>query len=307
MPETIACNLCGSEDAVPLFETRDRLLNLPENYRFVRCQMCGLIYVNLQPTWAERAAHYASAYRGYRRLETESSPLQRRSMEYGLHKRYRIMAAHLKAGRLLDVGCGGGDFLHWTHQRQGWQVYGLERVPEMALAAHHRYRLQVAVGDLIQLGFASDTFDVVTLWTVLEHLQNPAQGLNECARILRRGGLLIVRTLTMESWGARLFGPCWLGYDAPRILFVFSRRTLQQMLRKAGFEVLHVGCHFHDFHPFVWSWRNFCEEATRSPSLCQFIDRIARSLPVRLLSFPFFALQTLLERNSFFTAVARKP
>jgi ubiquinone/menaquinone biosynthesis C-methylase UbiE len=227
-------------------------------------------------------------------------------MGYGLRKRHRIVATHLCSGRLLDVGCGGGEFLYWMRQHGGWQACGLERVPEMAWAAHRCYDLPVVVGDLVQLGFAPVSFDVVTLWTVLEHLQDPAQGLSECARILRRGGLLVVRTVTMESWGARFFGPCWLGYDAPRILFVFSRRTLRQMLHKTGFEVLRMGCYFHDFHPFIWSWRNLCEETTRSPSLCQFIDRIACSLPVRLLSFPFFALQTLLERNSFFTAVARK-
>jgi 2-polyprenyl-3-methyl-5-hydroxy-6-metoxy-1,4-benzoquinol methylase len=306
MPETIVCNLCGSDSTTPLFETRDCLLNLPGNYRFVRCRVCGLIYVNPQPTWAERAGHYASVYRGYHRLETEPSPLQRRSMEYGLHKRCRIVASHLRGGRLLDAGCGGGDFLYWTHQRQGWRVYGLERVSEMALVARRRYSLRVAVGDLIQPGFASGSFDVVTLWTVLEHLPDPAHGLSECARILRPGGLLVVRTVTVDSWGARLFGPYWLGYDAPRILFVFSRRTLRQMLSKTGFEVLDMDCHFHDFHPFLWSWRNLCEARVSSLSLCRFADNVARSWPVRLLSFPFFAVQTLLGRNSLVTAVACK-
>jgi ubiquinone/menaquinone biosynthesis C-methylase UbiE len=307
MPETIPCNLCGSEDAIPIFETHDHLLDLPGSYRFVRCQVCGLVYVNPRPTWAERADHYAPSYRGYHRLETEHSLLQRRLMEVGLHKRRRIITAYLRSGRLLDVGCGGGDFLHWMRQRPVWQVYGLERVPEMALAAHCHHDLPVVMGDVVQLSFAPASFDVVTLWTALEHLPDPAQGLSECARVLRRGGLLVVRTVTVDSWGARFFGPCWLGYDAPRILVVFSRHTLRQMLCKAGFEVLRMGCHFHDFHPFLWSCRNLCKALVRFPSLCRLADRVARSWPVRLLSFPFFAVQTLLGGNSFFTTVAHKP
>ena len=306
MSERVTCNLCGNEDAVPLFETHDLLLDVPGNYHFVRCKVCGLVYVNPQPTWDERAAHYVPSYRGYHRLETEPLPLQRRSIQYGLNKRCRIVTTYIGDGRLLDVGCGGGDFLHHMHQRSGWQVYGLERVSEMALATRCRYHLRVMRGDLMQLGFASASFDVVTMWTVLEHLPDPAQGLSECARILRRDGVLIVRTVTMESWGRRLFGRHWLGYDAPRILFVFSRRTLRQMLLKAGFRVLHIDCHFHDFYPFLWSFRNLCQTFIHSPFLCRFVDQVGRSWPVRLSSFPFFAVQTFLRRNSFVTAIACK-
>lgn len=307
MPEPVACYLCGGSETTIFLETHDRLLDLPGSYRFVRCQACGLIYVNPRPTWAERAAHYAPAYRGYHRLATASSPLQRRSMGYGLHKRHRLIAAHISHGRLLDVGCAGGDFLGWMRQRPGWQVFGLERVPEIAQLARRQYGLPIVLGDQLHAGFAPGVFDLVTLWTVLEHLPDPAQGLLECARLLRPGGFLVLRTINVESWGARLFGPYWVGYDAPRILTVFSRCTLGQLLRKTGFEVIHLGSHFHDFYPYVWSWRNLCQARLRSPALRRLADRVSSSWPMRLLSAPFFTAQTLLGKNSFVTAIARKP
>jgi len=306
MANEIPCNLCGNEDAAPLFSTVDRLLPGRETYHFVCCNRCGLIYVNPQPSWEERAAHYPLAYRGYRRLQTASSPLQRWSMAYGLRKRWNILAAHCDGGRLLDIGCGGGDFLHRVAQHPAWQVYGVERTPAMALAARRTYGLSTMVGDLLSLPFPASRFDAVTLWTVLEHTPNPALALQQCARLLRSGGVLVVRTVMAESRGARLFGPCWVGYDAPRILFVFSRPTLRQLLERAGFDVLGMQSRFHDFHPFLWSLRNRIAVAVPSPRLRETLHAFAASWPVRLLTFPFFALQTRRGENSFVTAIARK-
>ncbi len=306
MPEPVACSLCGGSERTTLFRTHDRLFATPERYQYVRCARCGLVYLDPQPTWDERAARYAESYRGYHRLETEPSPLQRRSMNYGLWKRWRIISKRRAGGRLLDVGCGGGDFLDWVCQQPHWSGYGMERVAGMARTARDRYGRTITLGDLLSAGFVSGAFDVVTLWTVLEHLPDPAQGLAECARLLRPNGLLIVRTVTEESWGRRLFGPCWVGYDAPRITVVFSRPTLRRLLAQSGFEVLDLGGSFHDFHPYLWSWRNTCAAIGCWPWLCAASTRLLGSWPVRLVSFPFFALQTTLGGNSFVTAIARK-
>jgi 2-polyprenyl-3-methyl-5-hydroxy-6-metoxy-1,4-benzoquinol methylase len=306
MLRPVACALCGSEQATPLFATHDRLLDLPDRFRFVRCTQCGLIYVNPQPTWAKRRTHYPPGYRGYDAWASQQGKLQRRGMAFGFAKRYRIIAAHVPSGRLLDIGCGNGDFLTWMQQQPGWQVYGLERNAAIMAAGLLNHSLPFTAGDVMRLGFSADTFDVVTLWSVLEHLANPAQGLRECARVLRPGGLLVVRTVTVDSWGGRLFGAAWVGYDAPRVLYVFSRDTLQQLLIKTGFELLVTGSYFHDFHPFLWSWRNLCREQFGATRLCDWLDQVAHSWLARGLTFPFFALQTWLGGNSFVTAVARK-
>jgi ubiquinone/menaquinone biosynthesis C-methylase UbiE len=306
MPVPVPCNLCGSKDALPLFRTHDRLLDLPGRYCLVQCQRCGLVYVNPQPTWDERAAHYAVEYRGYHHLEAEPSSLQRWGMRYGLHKRWRIVSRYASGGRLLDVGCGSGDWVHWMHRIRGWLAYGLERVAEVASLARQQCGARVVIGDLTQLGFSRASFDVVTLWTVLEHLADPRQGLTECARVLREGGLLVLRTVTAASWGAHWFGPCWLGYDAPRILYAFSPRTLHSLLEQTGVTVLHTGYYFHDFHPFVWSLSNLCAARIRRPRLCRTIEHLIDSWPVRLATWPLFALQTLMGGDSFVTLVARK-
>jgi 2-polyprenyl-3-methyl-5-hydroxy-6-metoxy-1,4-benzoquinol methylase len=307
MPDGRACVVCGSSQATELFSAQDRLLDLTGTFRFVRCLRCGLIYVDPQPTWEQRARHYPPEYRGYHTTAQDRSQVQRRAWSYGMEKRRRIIAAHSRGGRLLDIGCGGGEFAAYMEQYGGWKVVAVESSSAMAQTARVCQGVDVVIGDGLQLGFADATCDVVTLWAVLEHMADPRQGLAECVRVLRPGGLLVVRTLMAESWGARLFGANWVGYDAPRVLFVFPQATLRILMEESGAAVVGIGSHFHDFHPFLWSLRNLCLDQLCSPALCARIDRVAHSWLVRLATLPFFAWQTRQGGNSFVTVTALKP
>ena len=307
MPELIACNLCGCKEEVFLFETHDRLVKLPGSYRFVRCRVCGLVYVNPQPTWEERQAHYdLTGYPGYLGLKTVESTWQKRSLKYGLAKRQRLLERFLPGGRLLDVGSGVGDFPHWLRQSPQWQVFALERLSNLAAVAHDDSDLAVIAGDLSSAGLAAGAFDGLTLWTVLEHLQDPLAGLSECARLLRRGGILLLRTATLESWASHLFRAYWLGYDAPRILFVFSKPLLKRYLDQTGFDLLYQGSYFHDYYPYLWSLGNWSREASLQPRLLRLINRAAASWLARLITHPFFWLQTQIGGDSFVTLLACK-
>jgi ubiquinone/menaquinone biosynthesis C-methylase UbiE len=300
MAEITNCNACGSFESAALFDGCD------DPWQYVRCQSCGLVYLNPRPDWNERSRFYSAKYAGYHRLATEPSAIQRRSIEYGLEKRFRLIARHAAPGRLLDVGCGGGDFVAWVNRKSGWQAFGSERVEAMAAAARREHDANALVGDQHNLGVASESFDVLTLWTVLEHLDDPARGLGECARVLRPGGLLVVRTVDSESWPASWFGPDWLGYDAPRILYVFSRPVLKRMLTQNGFRIAWMGCYFNDYYPSLWSLQNRLERRVQSGRWRRLICRLAASWIARLLSYPFFALQRRAEKNSHFTALAYK-
>lgn len=302
------CQICGTTERTLHCITHDRLFDFGEKYRYWRCAHCDAIYLDPQPNWAERMRHYQADYRGYHYVESERSALQRWGMNYGLHKRLRIVRsaglARERTLELLDVGCGSGNFVDWVAAKTAWRATGVERV-DLLFGAHHQPQTNILQSDLHALGIRDKSVDVVTLWTVLEHLADPLAGLVEAARVLRKDGVLVVRTVCHQSWAAKLFGPNWVGLDAPRVLFAFAPRSLEVLFNKAGFRIESSGSYFHDFHPYQWSIRNLVSSQIKSERVRNLLVRAAGSWPSRLLTFPFFACQTWQMRNSFVTLIAR--
>jgi len=96
------------------------------------------------------------------------------------------------SAKLLDIGCGNGDFI-WLAQKRGWSVQGIELSQTAVNFAVQMRNLDVKLGAPDQLPFAENSYDVVTLLDVLEHLSNPAKVLKEIYRVLKPEGTLIVQ------------------------------------------------------------------------------------------------------------------
>lgn len=137
--------------------------------------------------------------------------------------------------RLLDVGCGSGDFLLRMRAR-GWTVLGVEPDP-VAAAGARRSGLDVRDGMLTDAAFESDSFDAIVLSHVIEHVHDPIALLRECARVLRPGGTIVVMTPNLSSVGHRRFGEDWRGLEPPRHLHVFSVPSLRSCVERVGLSV----------------------------------------------------------------------
>lgn len=95
----------------------------------------------------------------------------------------------------------------------------------------------VFTGTLIEAAFADSSFDVVTLWSALEHTNEPRANLLEARRVLKDSGTLIVQVPNVASYQARLFAGEWYAIDAPRHRYHFTERTLVSLLSDTGFKV----------------------------------------------------------------------
>jgi SAM-dependent methyltransferase len=142
-------------------------------------------------------------------------------------------------GKLLDVGCGDGTRLA-RFRALGWEVQGQEVDARAAIRARSVAGVPVYLGSLEDGAFADATFDAVVMNHVLEHVHDPVRLLAECHRVLKRSGILVSVTPNIESYGHRRFGSYWRGLEPPRHLFLFSRRTLREAARRAGFGESHV-------------------------------------------------------------------
>lgn len=138
-------------------------------------------------------------------------------------------------GRLLDVGCGDGEFLA-RMAGLGWSVEGLDFDGSAVEVARAR-GLTVHLGGLPEQSYPDASFDAVTLSHLIEHVYHPDQLLIECARILKPGGLLSIVTPNAESFGHTRFGPDWRGLEPPRHLQVFTLTALSRLVGASGLTV----------------------------------------------------------------------
>ncbi|MGB9724482.1 MAG: class I SAM-dependent methyltransferase [Chloroflexia bacterium] len=296
-----SCAWCGREEADFLVARRDRLGN--ETFAYLRCAGCGLIRLEPRPPSSELLRYYPEDYEAFQ--SRRENPLFRWGRRRLWYRRLQAIRHYLpRAGRALDVGCGTGEFLEII-RRLGWDGVGIEPNPWAARQA--RVRLEAGVVQEIPLeeaAYPPETFDLITLWDVLEHLDNPPAALRRLAGWLRPDGLLAVGVPNLESWDARFFGPAWIGWDAPRHLHLFPDSTLRGMLAETGFSVLAAPCLYGGYGPFILSLDFALQERYREKG--RFLRRLVALRPGRYLLWPYFSLAERLGKGSIRTYLCRR-
>lgn len=225
--EHAGCMLCGSSTTDRIFHGRDKLLHDDsERYPVVRCNDCGLVFVNPKPSAAAKAQKYGDDYPFTAGKPENVQPL--------FHYQPVIDFLNgMEPGRLLDVGTGNSPFLP-AMKAQGWDVSGTE--VDAGLVEHFMHEEGIALfhGELEDAGYDSGSFKAVTVMGVIEHVPDPLRLLQEAARILEDDGILAMWCFN-RSLEARLLGRYWLGFDTPRHLYSFSFRTMLKLLSETGF------------------------------------------------------------------------
>lgn len=254
---TEPCNFCGHSHAEKYLTLTDLRLNLPGSWNLMKCENCGLLFIDPQPVWEELSAHYPKEYHAYLRKDSRITDLLR---EFGLRKRVKsiLRRTSVQKGSLLDVGCATGDFLQAFRAISDWDVIGLEIVPEAVSAARAK-GLSIIEKDLADASLEGGSFDVITLWDVLEHMPDPARILQICYGLLKPGGTLVLKCPDPAGKEAKLFEESWIGFEAPQHLFGFPKPVLFSKLKEIGFEPVNItqtGSDYSTFFVSLGHWLN---------------------------------------------------
>jgi 2-polyprenyl-3-methyl-5-hydroxy-6-metoxy-1,4-benzoquinol methylase len=260
----LLCFLCGGSSRILYEELTDRMYGVYGKWNYMKCinNDCGLIWIypmhkrkdlkNLyQNYYTHKIIHeikkqnkikrnskiianeYLRKKFGYPHNNNLLTNLLGSLIHFYQSEGSKTFLNYIPNGRLLDVGCGSGVYLK-EMQNFGWTVEGVEFDPVAANEAISK-GLNVHCGSLEDQSFPEAHFDAVTLNHVIEHLIDPFSSLKECFRILKPGGQLLIFTPNTDSFGHRLFKNNWRGIETPRHLYVFSKRSLYKILRKANF------------------------------------------------------------------------
>ena len=209
-----------------------------ESYRVVRCDDCGLLMVSPQPGDDELARIYGEDYflvekDGVGQTHFDELKQATADLYLDLLERYH---GELK-GRLLEIGCGQGDFLVRAAAR-GLTVAGIEYSEHACEVARRKLRHApdaVVVRGEINSAIEGEPYDICACSDVIEHVRDPRSFLERVHKLLRPDGILFIATPTLDSWSARLLKNRWMEFKAEH-LFYFRASTLQTLLIDCGFE-----------------------------------------------------------------------
>jgi SAM-dependent methyltransferase len=239
--KTGPCPACDAEEFQVLFETGDRLYRTTDRrFRVVECRRCRLLRLEPRPTAAELASYYPENY-WFEPEATTAGRLEeayRRIVlgDYVSFVKRALEDAH-EDGPVLDVGCGGGLFLRLLGE-QGARVVGLDSSQQAATVAWRANGVPAFRGSLASAPLAASSCAAITMFHVVEHLEEPAEYLKAAHQLLRPRGRLIVQTPNAACWQFLLLGENWSGIDVPRHLVNYRARDLEVLLDCCGFEVL---------------------------------------------------------------------
>lgn len=227
------CPICGALDAQQVLDRGP--------YRVVRCQRCQLQYAHPMPTPDDLAAYYqdlayfegsaTEGYADYAGMEQVLRPLAERRLR-------QIETRTDGPGRVLDLGCAGGFFLDQA-RRRGWQIAGVELSQPMAERAVALLQIPIAT-NLAELTDPHGTFDVITLWEVIEHLPDPLAVLAQLRFWLKPGGWLALSTPNTGHWQALAAPDQWTSYRPPAHVLYLAEPTLRSLLAQAGFTAVQI-------------------------------------------------------------------
>jgi SAM-dependent methyltransferase len=237
----MGCILCNTDQSTLFLMAPDMYTG--ERHRLVRCTGCGLVRTD-RPRSSERLYVYGESADAGKRFG-----LAQHLLQWFRRARLRRFLRRKRPGRALDVGCGDGSFLA-ALAHTGWDVYGTELSGAIAATARERLGDRIRVDELERAAYPKASFDLITFWHVLEHLDNPRNALAEARRLIKPDGTVLVALPNIRSFQAQLFKEHWLHLDVPRHLWHFDSGTLAELARRCDFEVTGIRHFSAEYGPF---------------------------------------------------------
>lgn len=234
------CNLCGGRDFSVVCKPQAKM-RIPLS--IVKCSHCCLLYAHPIPTEIELEKIYSQSYfhcaspieGGYENYVQDELVIKKT-----FAGRLRIFLPFISKAAtpaVLDIGCATGVFLDVMRER-GWQTFGLE-ISDFAATIAQKKGFSVTREKLEKSKLPSESFDLITMWDVIEHVADPLRTLQTCNRLLKPKGCLVLTTPDASSLLARITGNYWMGFrPVGEHVYFFGRETLKQYLEKCGFEVV---------------------------------------------------------------------
>ena len=231
------CPWCGSEKAQINLWLKDEFLS-KEDFHICECLNCGLSYTMPRPN-KEKIGEYYKSEEYYSHQENKKGFIPRlyeSVKKVNLKHKYKLATQGLNIGKMLDIGCGVGDFLH-TAEEHGWTCTGVEPSEDAKAIAKTKTKANIINSEDMEK-IPDATFDLITMWHVLEHVDDLKWQIEQLHRLTKTKGRIVIAVPNYKSYDAQYYKELWAAYDVPRHLSHFNKNVLTKIFKSKNLELV---------------------------------------------------------------------
>lgn len=231
------CPWCDSEKNQIYLWLKDEFLSM-EEFQIYECLQCGLLFTEPRPE-KDKIGEYYKSEEYYSHQENKKGfipKLYEKVKVINLKHKYKVATKGKTAGKLLDIGCGVGDYIK-TAEQHGWQCTGVEPSDIAREIAGKKIQAKIIQSEELEK-IPDKTFDVITMWHVLEHVDNIKWQVTQLQRLLKENGRIIIAVPNYKSYDANYYKEKWAAYDVPRHLNHFNQKTMVKIFKTNDLELI---------------------------------------------------------------------
>ena len=240
---SIKCPFCESENTRSYLKLKDYFLT-QEDFEILECDNCKLLFTSPRPDKSVIGKYYKSEdYLSHNEHKKGLVPwIYNRVKRVNIRNKYKISCGDLIKPHVLDFGCGVGDFLNYAKQK-GCEISGCDMSEDARIWASMKLGKSIVTPEEI-FALPHSTFDVITMWHVLEHIDDVRFQIDQLHRLLKDNGRLVIAVPNYKSFDAQYYKDKWAAYDVPRHLNHFHKESLKNIFA-GSFEL-------DEIHPLKW-------------------------------------------------------
>jgi len=239
MKNPTTCPVCQGRKVSKKFDVKDFFFT-QEKFSVWECSDCSVLFTHPQPPKELLGKYYDTP--DYLSHNTKENGLLGKVYaslrNYNIKGKYKVIARHISRGRLLDIGCGSGELLHYF-TKKGWEGMGIEPNETARKFARDSYGLSIEGAEELKR-LPEKSFDVISMWHVLEHVPDVNERMNRVSRLLKDQGIAVIALPNPESYDAAYYKDYWAAYDVPRHLYHFSQSAFKKLAAKHHFTIVEV-------------------------------------------------------------------
>jgi len=255
------CRVCDSRKEHKKFKIREMLYGLREEFSYFQCEDCGCLQIENIPenlsdyypkdyySFGAEKGHYNPFTYIISRVRTRYAVFNKGCLGKYLYSRYPYIALRSlsrvkinRRSRILDVGCGSGNMLFSLAKYGFKSILGVDPYIEKDIS--YGMGFKVIKNQLHEL---NGQFDVIMFHHSFEHIDSPLKTLQAAKKLLAPNGTCVIRIPIVDSWAWEHYGKDWVAIDAPRHLFLHSRKSMELLARQTGLKIVNIVCDSTDF------------------------------------------------------------